>query len=138
MNDMHIKLDIESFRNHMGLRRAATEMRLPMDERLKVHFITRRAELLANFSITAGAWMLLLHSCDGKGPDRAELARLKDEVFEFKEWAEEGLQQLRLMGLQDALENEECEMPDDPELVAAFRRMLGVPAPKGRPNRRSR
>lgn len=131
---LQLDLDLESFRNHMALRRAATEMRLPMDERLKVHFITRRAELLANFSITAGAWMLLLHGCQAQGEDRAALARLKDEVFEFKEWAEEGLQQLRLMGLQDALENDECEMPDDPELVAAFRRMLGVPAPKDPPD----
>lgn len=131
---MRLDLDLQSFRNHMALRRAATEMRLPMDERLKVHFITRRAELLANFSITAGAWMLMLHGCDAHGDDRAELARLKDEVFEFKEWAEEGLQQLRLVGLQDALENDECEMPDDPELVAAFRRMLGVPAPKPPPD----
>lgn len=132
---IRLDLDLESFRHHMALRRSATEMRLPMDERLKVHFITRRAELLANFSITAGAWMLLLHGCEAQGPARAELARLKDEVFEFKEWAEEGLQQLRLMGLQDAIENDECEMPDDPELVAAFRKMLGVPAPKTPPDR---
>ncbi|MHB1125275.1 MAG: hypothetical protein ACYC0T_21525 [Ramlibacter sp.] len=48
--------------------------------------------------------------------------------------AEEGLQQLRLMGLQDALENDKCEIPDNPELVAAFRRMLGVPAPRDPPD----
>lgn len=127
---MELQLDPHAIRNHMTLRRAATDMKLPMDERLKVHFITRRAELLSNFSLTAGAWMLLLHACVAEGQDGATLDSLKAEILDFKTWAEDGLQELQRMGLQETIESNEDAMPDDPALVAAMRKMLAIPAPK--------
>jgi hypothetical protein len=127
---MQCTLDPEYLRSQMRLRRAATDMKLPMHERLKVHFITRRAELLSNFSLTAGAWMMLLHGCSAERGDLRELEALKAEIVEFKEWAEEGLQALQRMGLQEAIASGETHMPDDPELVAAMRRMLGIPDPR--------
>ncbi len=127
---MELRLDPQAIRSHMTLRRAATDIKLPMDERLKVHFITRRAELLSNFSLTAGAWMVLLHACVVNDQDNAALERLKTEILDFKTWAEDGLQELQRMGLQETIASHEDTMPDDPALVAAMRKMLGIPPPK--------
>jgi len=121
---MQFTLDPGFMRQLMARRRAATDMQLPMNERAKVYFMTYRAQLLSNFSLTAGAWMMLLHGCSAEGPDCRDLERLKAEVLDFKEWAEEGLQALRRMGLQETIEDGDTEMPDDPELAAALRRMF--------------
>lgn len=129
---MQFTLDPEFMRGLMVRRRAATDMQLPMNERAKVYFMSHRAQLLSNFSLTAGAWMMLLHGCSAQGADRDDLERLKAEVVDFKEWAEEGLQELRRMGLQETIEDGDLQMPDDPELAAALRRMLeSAPRPPG-------
>lgn len=128
---MQLTLDPDFMRGLMVRRRAATDMQLPMNERAKVYFMTYRAQLLSNFSITAGAWMMLLHGCSARGAERERLEALKAEVLDFKEWAEEGLQALRRMGLQESIEDGDAEMPDDPELAAALRRMLdSAPRPR--------
>lgn len=134
---MRIFFDPETLRSQMALRRAATDMKLPMNERLKVHFMTHRAQLLSNFSLTAGAWMMLLHGCKAEPIDRDELEALKAEVIEFKAWAEDGLQELRRMDLQETIgEDADDAMPDDPQLVAALRKMLDLPFPKDERDRR--
>jgi len=127
---MQLTLDPETVRSLIELRRAATDIKLPMHERLKVQFMTRRAQLLSNFSLTAGAWMILLHGCKVQARDKAELESLMADVLAFKDWAEEGLQALRRMGLQEVIEDGDSEMPDDPQLVAAMRKMLGISDPK--------
>jgi len=124
---MQLTMDPAKLRGLIALRRAATDMKLPMSGRLKIHFITRRAELLSNFSITAGAWMMLLHLCEAEGRDGAELDAAKKEVVAFKEWAEAGLQELQRIGLHEAVAHNEARMPDDPKLVASMRKMLGLP-----------
>src|SRR6185369_57689 len=122
---MQLLIDPETIRGLIALRRAATDMKLPMNERMKLHFITRRADLLSNFSLTAAAWRILLHACSAKAGDEAALERLKSEVVEFKDWADEGLQALQRMGLQETISDggDDC-MPDDPQLVAALRKMM--------------
>jgi hypothetical protein len=122
---MQCTLDPDHLRSQMRLRRAATDIKLPMHARLKVHFMTHRAELLSNFSLTAGAWMILLHGC--RTHDVAELEALKADIVEFKAWAEEELQVLQRMGLQETIAGGDSHMPDDPQLVVAMRRMLGLP-----------
>lgn len=124
---MQCTLDPEHLRSQMRLRRAATDMKLPMHARLKVHFMTHRAELLSNFSLTAGAWMILLHGCTTR--EAAQLEALKADIVDFKAWADEELQALQRMGLQEAIAGGDSHMPDDPQLVAAMRRMLGLPDP---------
>lgn len=126
---MQLSFNPEYIRSQIALRRGATDMKLPMHERAKVHFMTRRGELLSNFSLTAGAWMMLLNGFNAEGTDKAELDALKADVLEFKEWAEEGLQSLQRMGLQETISDNEDAMPDDPILVAAMRKMLGMPNP---------
>jgi hypothetical protein len=127
---MRLVLDPDDIRRQIQLRRAATDMKLPMNERLKVHFITHRADLLSNFSLTAGAWMMLLHSCSADAANQRELETLRADVLNFKEWAQEGLQALQRMGLQESVADDERHMPDDPALVAAMRKMLGIQVPK--------
>jgi hypothetical protein len=131
---MNITLDPEYLRGLMAVRRAATDMKLPMNERMKVHFMTRRQDLLCNFALTAGAWMMMLNGCHARGAESADLASLKAEIVAFKEWAEESLQELQRMGLAETIEDDGGAMPDDPQLVAAMRKMLGIPDPDERPS----
>lgn len=126
---MQLDLDPEHIRTQMRLRRAATDMKLPMDEKLKLHFITQRGPMLSNCSITAGSWMMLLHGCCAEGEQKAHLEALKREILEFKEWAEDGMQELQRLGLQEAVESD-AVMPDDARLVASMRKLLGIPHPK--------
>lgn len=135
---MNLTLDPEYIRGLMAVRRAATDMKLPMDERMKLHFMTRRQDLLCNFTLTAGAWMMMLNGCGARGADSAALASLKADIVEFKDWADESLQELQRMGLVETIEDNGGAMPDDPQLVAAMRKMLGIPDPGERPSPKGR
>jgi hypothetical protein len=128
----NIDIDPEHLRGLMAAWRAATDIRIPMHERLKVHFMARRGEMLSNFSITASAWTMLLHGCTARGSDQDGLESLKKSVVEFKAWADEGLQALQQMSLQESIADDERHMPDDPQITAALRKMLGIPKPPER------
>lgn len=135
---MNVTLDPEYIRGLMAVRRAATDMKLPMNERMKLHFMARRQDLLCNFTLTAGAWLMMLNGCRTRGPESAALASLKADIVEFKEWADESLQELQRMGLVETIEDNGGAMPDDPQLVAAMRKMLGIADPGERPSFRGR
>lgn len=124
---MQINLDPEHLRGLMAAWRAATDIQIPMDERLKVHFMTRRGEMLVHFNVTAAAWLMLLNGCSVAAAQRPGLDSLVDEVRLFKTWADEGVQALQRMGLQELITDEEKHMPDDPQLADALRKMLQSP-----------
>lgn len=130
---MRLVLDADHLRQDMLARRATTDMQLPMNDSVRVHLVTGRAELLAGFSATAAGWMLLLHACSVDPADRAEFERLKHDVLAFKEWADQGLADLH------AGERTRCgiareRMPDDPKLVASLRKLLRPTPASGRQN----
>jgi hypothetical protein len=129
---MQVNLDPEHLRGLIAAWRAATDMEIPMHARLKVHFMTRRGDMLSNFSLMAGAWMLLLHGCSVQGAGKSELEALIGDIRDFKSWADEGLQALQKIGLQEAIADDEKQMPDDPQLAASLRKMLGIPKPPHR------
>ena len=135
---MQITFDPEYIRGLMAVRRAATEMKLPMNERTKLHFMTRRQDLLCNFSLSAGAWLMMLQACDAPCADKLALGALKADILAFKEWADEALQELQRMGLTETIADNADAMPDDPQLASAMRKMLGIPEPGARVPRRPR
>ncbi len=129
---MQVNLDPEHLRGLIAAWRAATDMKIPMHARLKVHFMTRRNDMLSNFSLMAAAWMLLLHGCSAQDAGQSELEALVGELRDFKSWADEGLQALHGMSLQEAIADDAEQMPDDPQLAASLRKMLGIPKPPRR------
>jgi hypothetical protein len=48
------------------------------------------------------------------------------ELLAFKAWADEGLQKLQHMSLQESIADDPEHMPDDPQVAAALRKMLGI------------
>lgn len=127
---MQLSLDPEHLRGLIAAWRAATEIKIPMAPRLKVHFMTRRGEMLSSFSITAAAWIILLRGCGAQaGDDKAALEGLTEDVTAFKAWADDGLQKLQHMGLQESIADGGEHMPDDPQIVASLRQMLGLRKP---------
>jgi hypothetical protein len=126
---MQLSLDPEHLRSLIAAWRAATEIKIPMAPRLKVHFMTHRGEMLSSFSITAAAWIILLRGCSAQAGDQADLEGITEDVTAFKAWADEGLQKLQHMGLQESIADDGEHMPDDPHIVASLRQMLGLRKP---------
>lgn len=90
---MRLKLDSDEVRRSMSLWREAMEMRAEGSESLVV-----RVKRLTKFTQTLDAWLALLHLCSRDQNEEESLDALIDDVRETKEWADEGLVALRLMG----------------------------------------
>lgn len=68
---MKIELDPEFLRTSMDLWRQAVDMEIPIHDSLRMHFFSRRGELLAGFVKTAGQWSMVLNACKATGEDTA-------------------------------------------------------------------
>lgn len=99
---MKVNLDPDWLRTSMGMWRDAVDMKIPIHDNFKVHFIERRSELLSGFVKTAEAWSMVLRACSAEGEDLMALQSLKADVDAFKRWAEDGLEELRKLGVQEA------------------------------------
>ena len=87
----------------MNMWRDTVDLKLPMLDEFKVHFMRQRRTILSNYSSAARAWLTVLTSCKGEGSDQDALRELILEVTEFKDWAEASVQQLNHLGAQEAL-----------------------------------
>lgn len=124
---MKLELDPAFLRTSMELWRDAVDMKIPVHDTFKVHFLERRGQLLQGFSRTGANWLMVLDACKAEGDDLAELAALKAQVKDFKQWADEGLEELRTLALRESLSDNIQQMLADPELGEAVRRLLGPP-----------
>jgi hypothetical protein len=100
---MKVDLDPEYLRMSMTMWRDTVDMKLPMLDEFKVHFMRQRRTILTNFSSTAGAWLTVLRRCEAEGADQETLRVLIADVTAFKEWAESSMEQLDQLGVQEAL-----------------------------------
>lgn len=92
---MKIDLDPEFLRTSMKLWRDAVDMKMPIHDDFKIHFMQNRAKLLDGFVNTAASWSIFLSACKQEAPELETLAQLKADVQAFKKWAEDGLAELR-------------------------------------------
>lgn len=97
---MKIDLDPESIQVAMDMWRKATNMEIELVPHLRSHFFTQRGNILANFVMTAKNWILLLDACKAAGDDLVALDALREEVKDFKNWAESGIDELARLAVE--------------------------------------
>jgi hypothetical protein len=89
----------------MEMWRDATDLKIPLRDDFKVHFITRRHTLLANCEKTATAWSMILGSMRAHGNHQMRLDECREKVEEFKSWAKAELAELAQVAAQDQLQD---------------------------------
>ncbi len=129
---MRVELNPDWIRMSMILWREATDMKMPMADEFKLHFMERRGLILDNFIRTSRAWSMVLSHCVGQGDsDAAELLALCAEVEAFGSWAKAEHRALEMMGLKESIADNVDEMLADPELAPEIRKLLGRPPAGG-------
>lgn len=127
-NAFTVRLDPAMMRMSMNLWRDATDMKIPIHDSLKLHFITKRREMLANHAKTAKAWGMVLESMRAPGLDQGPLDVLQGEVEAFGQWAEAGMAELDQVRdqevLQDAIQGGLQELARDPAGRALLQRAI--------------
>jgi hypothetical protein len=99
---MKLDLNPEKLRTSMDLWRKAVDLEMPINDDFKLHFITQRQKLLAGFVSTATAFSIVLRGCEADGfQDLVDLDALKQDVADFKKWAEDGLAEMRRLGSEE-------------------------------------
>lgn len=108
----------------MTMWRDVVDMKIPVHDDFKVHFFEKRASLLAGFVKTGTAFMMVLRACKAEGQDSIELEALKAEVEAFKKWAEDGINDLNTMALQESMKDNIQQLLTDPDIGDAVRKLL--------------
>ena len=81
---MQIDLDPDALRSSMTMWRDSVDLKLPMLDEFKVHFMNRRQSILGNFVNTSNAWLMLLRSCKATDGGQNALAGIVSEVKDFQ------------------------------------------------------
>lgn len=100
---MQIDLDPDALRSSMTMWRDSVDLKLPMLDEFKVHFMNRRQSILTNFVNTSNAWLLLLRRCKPIDGGESGFAGMVSEVKDFHDWAQAELQALQTLGSQASL-----------------------------------
>lgn len=80
--------------------RDATDMKIPVHDEFKLHFMANRRQLLENHEKIATAWGMMLDSMKAEGAHQARLEGCREAVEQFKAWARAGLAELNDIAAQ--------------------------------------
>lgn len=89
-----VQFDPAGARASMDLWRDATDMKIPVADEFKIHFMQNRRPLLTGFERTGKAWRMILADMSAGGADGEELAQLRFDVDRFIAWAQDGLREI--------------------------------------------
>lgn len=83
---MHLNLDIERIKTMIELWKDGVDLRVPMADEFKLHFISQRMVILNNFELTSSAWLMMIGAMSS--PDHPEtVIAIRDLVKDFNVWA---------------------------------------------------
>lgn len=99
---MKIDLDADSLKESMSLWRKATDMQIALAPGLRSHVLSKRRDFLVGFVKVADNWNMLLNSCKATDDDLTALAELKQDIEQFKNWAENGIRDLAQLATEEA------------------------------------
>jgi len=89
-----VLLNIETIETMLDLYRDGLDMKIPLADEFKVHFMTRRKPLLEGFVKLGEDWRLMFR-CLSENGDPDGLAAARQVVDGFLAWAEAELEQLK-------------------------------------------
>lgn len=115
----------------MDLWRKALDMKIPVHDEFKIHFIEKRGTLLNNFERTSRVWKNMLGSMSALPGSEAELASLIAAVDDFHEWALSELKKLASIELQENINSVLDDSTNDPLFQELLRNIVKPPPKKG-------
>jgi hypothetical protein len=122
---MKLNLDTQWLRTSMELWREVVEMRVPVRDDLKVHLMSHRASNLANFIEVGKSWKTVLGSCTPTDPqDQVEFEALITQIDAFVAWARLSLDELKVLGQEEAFTDTAQDLLSDHEFGSAIRDLL--------------
>jgi hypothetical protein len=112
--------------------RETTDMKVPVHDDFKVHFMQNRGQILANFANTATAWSMMLRALTPTSVDDTKaFDALRGEIEEFQAWAKSEIAKLEHLAVEEALSSCLDEALLSPELQNLFKGMRPKP-PEGK------
>jgi len=122
---MKIEFNPDHIRSSIDLRRSATDMKIPVHDEFKLHFIKNRGAILGNFERTAKSWLSLLRAMTPVPESKAEFDQLKAAVEEFGAWATTELEKLQAIALQESMASVIDEGLRDPDMRKILGKLIG-------------
>jgi hypothetical protein len=104
--------------------RDTVDMKIPIHDDFKVHFLSQRGVILKNYASTAGAWLMVLRSCKATGNNLVEIDALKSDIEAFKAWAEAETKKLETLALQESMIDNVQTMLADPTMRDAVMKLI--------------
>ena len=115
----------------MRLWRDSVDLRIPMRDDFKLHFIERRVELLGGFEKTATAWLIALRRAVPDAGSKADFETLISEIENFSAWATLELKKLSDMATAEAIRSGIEDLLSDSSIPAVLREIAGKRKPSG-------
>lgn len=124
-----MKLDIDPayMLSCMSLWRDSTDLKIPMRDDFKMHFMQERESILKNFTSTASAWLMALRRAVPDAKDQVEFEGLIAKIEEFEAWATTELQAIQGMAVAEEIQAGLEDLMRDPasaELLRGLARKL--------------
>ncbi len=110
---MKVDLDTSQLSAMMSLWRDATDMKVRLSDKAKLHMLANRAQMLKNMVVGADHWSTILRACTAEGEDLFKLNAFRAEVTSFKQWATDGLEELHRLRLGESLADGQAQSTDD-------------------------
>ncbi|MFJ1470133.1 hypothetical protein [Massilia orientalis] len=103
-NTIQATFDPSFIRMAMQMWREATDLKVPVHDEFKVHFMENRGQILTNFANTATAWSMMLRALTPTSPADADACEaLRGEIEEFQAWAKSEIAKLEHLAVEEAL-----------------------------------
>lgn len=94
MASITVTLNTEELETQIELWRATVDMKIPISDLLKLHFIAKRREILTGLLETGRHYDALLALMEPVEADKERFAESRRKVQEFRRWAADGLHDL--------------------------------------------
>jgi hypothetical protein len=118
---MRLDIDPSYLRTCMRLWRDSVDLKIPMADEFKVHFMQERGTILSGFEKTASAWLMALRRAVPDGDSQSDFEALISEIEAFEVWAKAELQTISDMAMVEDVKSSIEDLLDDPKAAAALR-----------------
>ena len=92
---MQVEFNPDMLRTHLELWKNMLDMRVPVRDEFKIHFMEQRHVILENYRSAAISWSTMLSSMAPMPGHEEDFVLLWSEVKCFKKWAEDELTKLK-------------------------------------------
>lgn len=131
---MKIDLDASFADTCIELWRNSVDLKMPMADEFKTHFMEQRGTILRNFEQTASAWLMLLGRAVPAAADKADFDAFVETIKAFRAWAKDEIAVLERMALQAGIEANIEEIMQDSQLGPAMRDLASKIIGKRKPD----